>query len=260
MLPNAKTMIEKMVPSLVRLSYSRANVVVSVSQGVSRDLIGCIGLQGNEVRTIYNAIINAELYKLGQEEISHPWFEAQQPPVLLAVGRLSFQKDYTTLIRAFYKVRQQRSVRLLILGEGEERSRLEELVRELGLNEDVKLPGFVHNPYAFMKRASCLVLPSLFEGFGNVLVEALAMGCPVVSTDCPSGPAEILQGGKWGLLVPIGDHEAMAGAILAELEINRKHSSPILNAYLRRFGLEEVVSQYLEIMFPDHEQKRQCQR
>jgi len=247
-----KTLFSKMMPSLVRMSYSKAGAVVAVSQGVNCDLIANFNLEANKVRTIYNPIINCELYDLGQENISHPWFDPQQPPVLLAVGRLSSEKDYATLIRAFYKVREQRSVRLLIFGEGPERQKLEELVRELGLIDDVKLPGFVNNPYAFMKRVSCLVLSSVFEGFGNVVVEALAMGCPVVSTACPGGPSEILQGGKWGLLVPVGDHQAMASAILSKLEINRKDNSPLLNAYLRRFGVDEVMSQYLDVIFPDN--------
>jgi len=233
------------------MSYSKACKVVSVSKGVGCDLISNFGLQANKVRTIYNPIINSELYDLGQKSISHPWFEPQQPPVILAVGRLSFEKDYPTLIRAFQRVRQQRSVRLLILGEGGERSKLEGLVRALGLGEDVELPGFVPNPYAFMRKASCFVLPSLFEGFGNVLVEALAMGCPVVSTDCPTGPTEILEGGKWGTLVPVGDYEAMAAAILGKLEINRKDTPPLLNSYLQRFELEEVMLQYLDMIFPD---------
>jgi len=249
-LGSQKTLIGKIMPSLIRMSYPKADTVVSVSQGVNRDLIGFIGLQANKVCTIYNPIINSKLYDLGQEDISHPWFESQQPPVLLAVGRLSLEKDYPTLIRAFERVRQQRLVRLLILGEGGERSKLEGLVRALGLGDDVELPGFVRNPYALMRKASCFVLSSKFEGFGNVLVEALAMGCPVVSTDCPTGPSEILNGGEWGRLVPVGDHEAMAAAILAMLNGEGNHDSVSLDSYLLRFGIDEVVSKYLNILSP----------
>jgi len=251
-LKSSNTLIEKMMPSLVKMSYSKAFKVVAVSRGVSRDLISNFGLQENKVRTIYNPIINSELYDLGQENIFHRWFEPQQLPVILAVGRLSLEKDYPTLIRAFQRVRQQRSVRLLILGEGGERSKLESLVKVLGLGEDVELPGFVRNPYAMMRKASCFVLPSLFEGFGNVLVEALAMGCPVVSTDCPTGPNEILEGGKWGTLVPVGDYEAMAVAILEKLDVDRKDNSPLMNSYLERFELEEILLQYLDMIIPDN--------
>lgn len=251
-LGSSKRLVEVMMPGLVRMFYSKADAVVAVSQGVNHDLIANFGLHPSKVRTIYNPIINNELYDLGRENISHPWFAPHQPPVLLAVGRLTSEKDYATLIRAFSKVRQQRLVRLLIFGEGPERQKLEVLVRELGLTDDVMLPGFVHNPYAYMSRASCLVLSSVFEGFGNVIVEALAMGCPVVSTDCPVGPSEILEGGKWGLLVPVGDHDAMAAAIVSTLGINGKAASPLLNAYLRRFGLDEVMPQYLDAIFPDN--------
>lgn len=244
------TLIEKVMPRLVRMTYSRAGTVVCVSQGVGRDLISNFGVRESKVRTIYNPIVNARLYDMGRHELSHAWFEPRQPPVLLAVGRLSVEKDYATLIRAFHKVRQRRPSRLMILGEGGERQNLEKLVRDLGLIDDVQMPGFVRNPYSIMSRASCFVLSSHFEGFGNVIVEALAMGCPVVSTDCPTGPAEILEGGKWGALVPVGDHEIMASAILARLENPRSGSSPQLAKYLSRFGIDDVISRYMDIFYP----------
>lgn len=242
-----KTFRGKVLRSLVQLSYPKADGVVSVSHGVTKGIFDFIELPTHKVRTIYNPIINSRLYDLGRENISHPWFEPQQPPVLLAVGRLSEEKDYPTLIRAFHLIRQQRPVRLLILGEGGERTKLEGLVMALGLEEDVDLPGFMRNPYALMRRASCLVLSSTFEGFGNVLVEALALGCPVVSTDCPAGPTEILNGGEWGRLVPVRDHESMAMAILAQLNGDGGHDPVALRSYLQRFGVDEVASQYCDI-------------
>jgi glycosyltransferase involved in cell wall biosynthesis len=139
-------------------------------------------------------------------------------PVILAVGRLTKAKDYPTLFRAFSLVRQVRPAKLLVLGEGEERSNLERLAIELGIQNDVSMSGFVDNPFAFMAKASVFVLSSAWEGFGNVLVEALACGCPVVATDCPSGPREILDNGRYGRLVPVGDHEALAKAILETLD------------------------------------------
>jgi glycosyltransferase involved in cell wall biosynthesis len=251
-LPSPNRLIGKIMPSLVRMCYSKADVVVSVSRGVSLDLISNFGLEANKVRTIYNPIINSQLYDLGYENISHPWFKPEHPPVIIAVGRLSVEKDYPTLIHAFHQIRSQRSVRLVIIGEGDERLKLETIIRELNLGDDVDLPGFVRNPYALMMKASCFVLSSLFEGFGNVLVEALAMGCPVVSTDCPTGPAEILEGGRWGSLIPVGDSEAMAAAILKNLDIIRKNTPPPLTSYLQRFELDEVMSQYLDVIFADN--------
>ncbi len=137
---------------------------------------------------------------------------------MLGVGRLSAQKNCPLLIRAVAKVRRQRPVRLLILGEGDDRAALEALVRDLDLTDCVGLPGFVDNPFAYMRHAQLFVLSSDWEGLPTVLIEALACGCPVVSTDCPSGPLEILDGGTYGALVPMRDEDSLADAILASLE------------------------------------------
>jgi len=137
----------------------------------------------------------------------------------LSIGRLTKAKNYSTLIEAFAKVRQQRDVRLAILGNGEERPSLEGLVRRLGLENDVWLPGFVDPPYPYLARASVFVQSSIWEGFPTVIVEALAFGVPVVSTDCPSGPREILENGRFGELVPVGDVEALADAIRRALDV-----------------------------------------
>jgi len=165
--------------------------------------------------------------------------------VILAVGRLVVQKDYPTLLRAFSLVRRKRQAHLLILGEGQERPRLEALVRQLGLTENVQMPGFVKNPYAYMARARLLVLSSKWEGFGNVLMEALACGTPVVSTDCKSGPGEILAEGRFGRLVPVGDAQALAAAMLETLQ------TPPDQAMLRQraqdFTLEKSVKEYLRV-------------
>ncbi len=157
-------------------------------------------------------------------------------------------KDFSVLIRAFAKVRAKRDCRLVILGEGELRPELEALVRELDVQDSVQLPGFVNNPYAWMSRAELFVLSSAWEGFGNVLVEAMACGATVVSTDCPSGPSEILEGGKWGPLVPVGDVDALAERMLEAL------SSPTdVNAKLRArdFDYAAIVGQYIETLCPD---------
>jgi glycosyltransferase involved in cell wall biosynthesis len=166
--------------------------------------------------------------------------------VILGVGRLEKQKDFPTLIHAFAKVRQQHPARLMILGEGSEHSHLDSLVQELGLVEDVVFGGFVANPYAYMAQAAVLVLSSAWEGFGNVLVEAMAAGTPVVSTDCESGPAEILANGQYGKLVAVGDIEGMAKAIAQTLD--KAPDSKLLQERADEFSLEKALTQYQQLL------------
>ena len=146
------------------------------------------------------------------------WFADGAPPVLLGAGKFKPQKDLSTLIRAFAMIRASRPARLIILGEGPQRKTLQALCTELGVLEDVAFPGFVDNPFAYMARSKVFVLSSAWEGFGMVLAEAMACGCPVVSTDCPSGPAEILEDGRYGPLVPVSDPEKMSAAIASTLD------------------------------------------
>jgi glycosyltransferase involved in cell wall biosynthesis len=200
-----------------------------------------------KIKVIYNPVITPELFARAEEPLDHPWFRPGEPPVVLGVGRLTQAKDFPTLIRAFALVRKERPARLMILGEGEERPKLEALVRELRLEEDVALPGFVDNPYKYMKRAAVFVLSSRWEGFGIVLVEAMALGTPVVATDCPSGPAEILENGKWGRLVPPGDPEALAKAILDTLEGGVSRVKATTNVQ-KRFSMIAIVEQYLKVL------------
>jgi glycosyltransferase involved in cell wall biosynthesis len=156
------------------------------------------------------------------------------------------QKDFPTLLKAFARVRAVRPARLLILGEGKERTELEVLARELGVASDVALPGFVPNPFPHMMRASVFVLSSAWEGLPGVLIEAMACGCPVVSTDCPSGPAEILDGGVYGPLVPVGDDAALAKAILSVLETPPDPER--LRARAALFSTDHAADQYLELL------------
>lgn len=244
---NASTSRGRLMPSLTRMFYPWADAVVAVSQGVAEDLAKTTGLPRERIQVIYNPVVTPELLEKAREPLNHPWFEPGQPPVILSVGRLTMAKDYPTLIRAFALVRAERTARLMILGEGEERSKLESLVRELGLEADVSLPGFVDNPYAYMARAAVFVLSSAWEGFGNVLVEAMAVGTPVVSTDCPSGPAEILEGGRWGRLTPVSDDSALAAAIIANLKEGPKDPKG-LRCRARTFSLDNIVEKYLEVL------------
>jgi glycosyltransferase involved in cell wall biosynthesis len=235
---------DKLLPHLMQLFYPWANEVIAVSHGVAEDLIERIGLPAEKVKVIYNPIVTPDLFIKAQESLDHPWFRSGEPPVILGVGRLTKQKDFSSLIHAFALVRKERPARLMILNEGEERPRLEALVRELGLEQDVALPGFVDSPYKYMKRAAVFVLSSKYEGLGNVLVEAMACGTPVVATDCPSGPAEILGGGKWGRLVAVGDVNALAQAIFRTLD------APISAGIedIEIFTLDYAVARYAEIM------------
>ena len=244
---NASSVRAKLLPFLIKTFYPYADAVVAVSRGVAEDLVTTTKLPMEKIKVIYNPVITPELFAKAEEPLDHPWFRPGEPPVVLGVGRLTQAKDFPTLIRAFALVRKERPARLMILGEGEDRPKLEALVRELRLEEDVALPGFVDNPYKYMKRAAVFVLSSQWEGFGNVLVEAMACGCPVVATDCPSGPAEILENGKWGRLVPPGDPEALAKAILDTVERGVSRVEAATNVQ-KRFSMIAIVEQYLKVL------------
>jgi glycosyltransferase involved in cell wall biosynthesis len=204
-----------------------------------------IGIPRDCITVIHNpSVVGAEVQEKGQAPLDHAWFEPGQPPVLVAVGRLENQKDYPTMLRAFAQVRRGEAVRLLILGEGRERPMLEALVEELGLGQDVSLPGFVTNPYAYLARASLFVLSSRWEGLPTVLIEALCCGTPVVSMDCPSGPREILTDGLYGALVPVGDVGALARAIRTAL--NGDRASPPPESW-QPYDRDKIVRQYITL-------------
>ncbi|HHS83978.1 MAG TPA: glycosyltransferase [Gammaproteobacteria bacterium] len=230
--------------------YPRSDAVIAVSHGVAEDLGQRFGLPQNLIHTIHNPVVTDELFRLAEQSPEHPWFHDSGPPVILSVGRLRPQKDFTTLIKAFHIVRQQRDCRLLILGEGRERPTLETLVNDLGLQLEIQLPGFIANPLPCMKQAALFVLSSAWEGFGNVLVEALSTGVAVVSTDCPSGPREILEDGRLGALVPVGDANALATAMLETLETPPDRDLLIESA--RRFSVERASTAYMDLLTKCH--------
>ncbi len=230
---------------LVKRCYPWADGVIAVSKGVEEDVRAFVGLPESKTCTIYNPVVSDAIFARSLEPVAHPWFLAETP-VVLGVGRLTRQKDFATLVRAFAQVRREREAKLVILGEGEDRSALQALIQELGLSEDAVLPGFVDNPFAYMARASVFVLSSLWEGLPGVLIQALACGCPAVSTDCPSGPAEILEGGRYGRLVPIADAERMARAILETLESPGEREALVRRA--GDFSLEVSTDEYIAFM------------
>jgi glycosyltransferase involved in cell wall biosynthesis len=227
-------------------AYPWADAVVAVSAGVASDLMQKIRVPPQIIRVIHNPILFPSLPALAAVKLSHPWFAPGQPPVVLGVGRLTAQKDFGTLIRAVAAVRAARPARLVILGEGEDRAALEAQVRDSGLAADVEMPGFVENPFAYMRRAAVVVLSSRYEGFGNVLVEAMACGTPVVSCDCPSGPAEILAGGRYGRLVPVSDPLALADAIAATLD--RPPEREMLLQRAAEFHVDVATRSYLDVL------------
>jgi glycosyltransferase involved in cell wall biosynthesis len=233
---------------LVKSFYPWADKIVASSKGVAEDLAKITNIPVSEIEVIYNPVVKPDLLIKAQEAIDHPWFAPEQPPVILGAGRLVKQKDFVTLIKAFDLVRQQREAKLMILGDGEAsiKHQLTTLVTELGLENDVTLPGFVQNPYAYMARAAVFVLSSIYEGFGNVVAEALAVGTPVVSTDCESGPAEILEYGKYGNLAPVGDFQALGDGILAMLA--NPTDPEILRQRALEFSVDRISDRYLEVL------------
>ncbi len=235
----------RIFPRLANWFYPWADDIIAVSQGVADDLADVARLPRDRIQVIYNPIVTSELYEKSREPFEHPWFKAGEPPVVLAVGRLTAQKAFDVLIHAFAQIRASRRARLLILGEGEDRLELQSLVNQLGLEQDVSLPGFVSNPYAYMAHAAALTLSSRWEGLPTVLVEAMALGIPVVSTDCPSGPREILRDGQYGRLVPVGDSSALVEAISAALD-GQVPSAP--SDSWKPFDLDSVIGRYLEVL------------
>ena len=202
----------------MRLLYTSVDRVVCVSDGVLEDTMRLTGLPRERLQVIRNPVVTPRLAELAAQVVDHPWFGDRAQPLILGAGRLTEQKDFPTLVRAFARLRRQRPARLVILGEGRHRGRLEALAAELGVAADVALPGFTPNPYAWMARADLFVLSSAWEGSPNVLTEALALGTPSVATDCPSGPREVLAGGRFGPLVAVGDADALGDAMARTLD------------------------------------------
>ena len=236
---------EKWSAISARLLYPFADGIIAISQGVAQDLVNVTGISPKHIKVIYNPTITPGIFEKSQQPIDHPTFQVEQLPVVLGVGRLDPQKNFSTLIEAFAKVRQVKPCHLMILGRGREEKELKALIRKLDIEDDVVLPGFVNNPYPYIKKAGVLVLSSLWEGLANVLIEALALGTPVVSTNCLCGPAEVLNNGKYGSLVPVGDSQAMATAILDVLSGN---SCQVDSTWLEQFRVENVAQQYLEFL------------
>ncbi|MEO0827244.1 MAG: glycosyltransferase [Cyanobacteria bacterium J06635_15] len=235
----------------VRQFYPWAQEIVAASKGVAEDVAQMSGVSLDKIDVIYNPVVKPELHQRVTEPVDHPWFTPEQPPVILGVGRLVKQKDFATLVKAFALVRAQRPCRLMILGkedprEPEIKPELDRLGNHFGITEDMAFPGFVENPYAYMARADVFALSSIYEGFGNVVAEAIATGTAVVSTDCESGPAEILDHGRYGKLAPVGDVRALAAAISETLD--HPTAAAVLKDRAIAFSVETIVNQYLTVI------------
>ena len=235
--------------SRLRRYYPRNDAVIAVSRGVADDFLELAPLSPSRLHVIPNPVVTPGIEHMAALDAGHPWLEPGQPPLLLAVGRLHPQKDYPTLLRACAALPRSIAWRLLILGEGEQRHYLEQLIGELDLTGRAALGGQVDNPYAYMARARLLVLSSAWEGFGNVLVEAMAVGTPVVATDCPHGPGEILDKGRLGRLVPVGDAVALAAAI-SDVLAQPAPASEVLRAATEPYRVATVAEQYARLLLP----------
>lgn len=230
----------------VRWTYPWATARVAVSSGLGDDMAETTGLPRDSITTVFNPVVTQTMLDQSRADCPHPWLEDGQPPVIIGVGQLTFQKDFETLIRAFDRVRKERDVRLMILGTGFREEALHQFTAEMGLDDVVKFTGYVDNPFVYMRRASLFVLSSIHEGLPGVLIQAMACGCPVVSTDCPHGPKEILRDGAYGPLVPIKDDAALARAMVATLD--SPTPSEILETRARDFEIGHIVDQYAELL------------
>ena len=203
----------RLLEVMARILYPQADLVVAVSAGIAQALKRTRGVSEQRLRVIYNPVNTVAILEKARESTDDPWFSAGSQPVVVCLGRLSAEKHHSDLISAFNLVRKRSAVRLVILGEGPLRSSLEDLVQSLGLTHCVRFLGFEKNPYRYLARAAVSVLPTRIEGFGNVIVESLLLGVPVVAIAGSGGPDEILRGGCYGTLAPAGDLPALASAI-----------------------------------------------
>lgn len=244
------------VKRLIKYLYPYADQVVAVSEGAAQSLSNFSGLPVAKVKAIYNGVVDQHKLDLASAGLTHEWFGSQQleAPVIVAVGRLQPQKDFPMLINAFAKLRQKMPARLIILGEGELRDELQKQAQDLGVDEDLSLHGFEDNPFKFLANANVFALSSLYEGLPTVLIEAMACGCPVVSTKCPSGPEEILENGKYGTLVDVSDEQAFADALYGVLSQQKEFPDQTVElkqqliTHAQNFNVDKAFSAYSKVL------------
>lgn len=236
----------KMILRLKRVKayYPKCDAIVAVSHGVADDFNTLTGIPRESIQVIHNPIVSPDLLTSANEDLDHPWFDAGQPPVILGVGRLVEAKNFSLLLNAFDLVRADIPCRCLVVGDGHLRADLESQASESAFSEDIQFVGHKANPFPYMNKAAVFVMSSSWEGFGNVLVEAMATGTPVVSTNCPSGPSEILQDGKYGRLVA-GDPVSLAKEIQNSIASPFPRDLTLEGA--ARFGVDHIAGKYLNL-------------
>jgi len=247
------TLISRIIILLANITYSASTKVIAPSQGVADDLIRSFGILPSKVVVIPNPLDFNLIHKYLNGPFPDLGLNNCRLPIILGVGRLDGQKDFTSLILAFSIVMKTNKARLIILGEGEDRKALQDLIKSLNLEKHVELKGFVENPFVYMRQATVFVLSSRFEGMPNTLLQALALGIPSVATDCPSGPKEILEGGKWGRLIKVGDVNAMAEAIIDGIQGHL--TKPPIELIESRYEIHTIAKKYLDILLNRSEQE-----
>jgi glycosyltransferase involved in cell wall biosynthesis len=234
----------RIVEAAATPAYRAADHVVAVSRGVADSVRRQTGVDDSCVSVLYNPVEVAEIQRESREPVDHPWLDDDSLDVVLSVGRLESQKDQATLVRAFATVHERRpETRLLLTGTGSREAALVDLAASLGISDVVSLPGYVDNVYGYMRRADVFALSSRHEGLPTVLIEALACGCPVVSTDCPSGPREILDDGTYGRLVPVGDPASLADGVVDSLKDSTDPDA--LRSRANDFAADAAVDEYI---------------
>jgi len=237
---------------LMHVTYKRASKIICVSKALSNYIIYDFGVPKGKVFTIYNPLDLNKIKDLSLEKVSHPFLEKRKRGyhLIISVGRLTFQKRFDILLEAFAKTREKIKVLLLILGDGELLHNLKLLQKKLKLNDSVDFLGYISNPYAWMLKSDLFVMGSQWEGFGNVIIEAMACGLPVIFTNCPFGPNEIITDGVNGLLAPVGDVEAISKAIvqLFENEHIRKQLAEAGKKRAEDFRIDKIGAEYEKVV------------
>ncbi|MDD3986005.1 MAG: glycosyltransferase [Methanobacterium sp.] len=227
-----------------RVVSKSAIPLIAVSESVKKDLVEKFNIPKERITTIYNPVDILGVLKRSRESIFHKWFK-EKTPIILSIGSLTFRKNYMTLIKAFYLLRKKIKAKLIILGQGPEKEKLERSISILNLDKEVDLPGFFINPHAYIARCAVYVSSSLYEGCGNTLTEAMVLNVPIVATNGGGSSEELLEYGKWGRIVPACDEKALSDAILATLQEKEKKD---LHQRAHDFRLEEIGEQYLKTM------------
>ena len=230
-----------------RLTYPYATAIISNSYAATSEIQNIAGVCEERVFTIHNSVDADRTNRLAQDPLNDEWLLKSSAPLVISVGSLTLLKDRLTLVKAFSIVKAQRNARLVILGEGAERKKIEKTILDLGLSADVYLPSFDANPFRWMRRSAVLVSSSVTEGCPNHLLEALSLGVSIVATDCPGDTSELLGHGRWGRLVPVGDPASMASAILASLD---DPDPPFGRIRAMDFTPEKTMRAYLDVLLP----------